>query len=145
MNRITKTVLILTLTFGLTACGGGKTSENTSSSTVEANTTAPVEVASADVQPASFGQCAVCHKVVKDGGNGVGPNLHGVVGKKAGQVSGYAYSDAMKASGMVWDEANLDKYIENTRGTVPGTKMVYAGQKDPAKRKEIIEWLKKNS
>jgi cytochrome c len=127
----------------LSACGSKP--DNTSSSTASTTTAPEAQVASADVQPASFGQCAVCHKVAKDGGNGVGPNLHGVIGKKAGIVEGYSYSDALKSSGLVWDEATLEKYIENTRGTVPGTKMVYAGQKDPAKRKEIIAWLKKNS
>ncbi len=109
-------------------------------------TSPPTETAAVDpnVAPASFGQCAACHNVDKGGANGVGPGLHGIVGKKAGQVAGFNYSPAMKQWGQTWTEANLDKYIENPRGFIAGTRMSYAGQKDPAKRKEMIEWLKKN-
>lgn len=74
--------------------------------------------------------------------NAVGPSLFGVFGRKAATGAGYAYSDAMKASGKTWDEATLDTYLAAPMKEVPGTKMTFAGQSDPAKRKEIIEFLK---
>jgi cytochrome c len=92
--------------------------------------------------PAAFAQCAACHVVRKGAPNGLGPNLWGVYGTKAGTVAGYNYSPAMKASGLVWDDAGLNAYLENPRKTVPGTKMAYAGMADPAKRAEVIAYLK---
>lgn len=72
----------------------------------------------------------------------VGPSLFGIVGTKAGEVAGFTFSPAMKASGLTWDEATLDEYLAAPMKKVPGTKMTYAGQSDPAKRKELIEYLK---
>lgn len=86
--------------------------------------------------------CLTCHKVDKDAGNAIGPNLFGIFGRKAGQVSGYAYTDANKNSGFTWDEATLDKYLTAPMKEVPGTKMTFAGYPDAAKRKEVIDWLK---
>ena len=94
--------------------------------------------------PASFGQCAICHQV-KPGVNGLGPSMHGIVGRKAGTVAGFAYSPAMKNSGVTWDEASLDAFIEAPQKLVPGTRMAFVGVKDKAKRDEIIAWLKTNS
>ena len=74
--------------------------------------------------------------------NGVGPNLHGIVGKAVASVEGFAYSPAMKAKGGVWDEANLDAYLENPRKAVPGTKMAFAGINNAEERKALIGWLK---
>jgi cytochrome c len=139
-----KTLAILAPLVLLAGCGSAPSSESTTSNTTSTDTTAAA-VASADTAPASYNQCAVCHKVEKDGGNGLGPNLHGIVGKKAAQVAGFSYSPAMKASGLTWDEATLDKFIESPRAVVSGTKMSYVGLKDAAKRQEIIAWLKKNS
>ncbi len=130
---------ILAVLMLVSACGSKTTTDSTAP-----GTSAGTETASADIAPAAFAQCSMCHKVAKDSGNGVGPNLHGVVGRKAGQLADYSYSEAMKASGVVWNEASLDKYLENPRGFVVGTKMSYGGQSDPAKRQEIIAWLKKN-
>jgi cytochrome c len=135
-------IAILAGSISLSACGKSP-SDETSATT--ASPGAPVEMASADTAPASFAQCSVCHKVIAGAPNGVGPNLHGVFGKKAGGVVGFSYSAGMKESGLIWDEANLDKYLENPRKLVAGTKMSFAGQADAAKRKEIIAWLKKNS
>jgi cytochrome c len=92
--------------------------------------------------PAAFAPCAACHVVRKGAPNGLGPNLWGVYGAKAGAVAGYNYSPAMKASGLLWDDAALNAYLENPRKAVPGTKMSYAGMADPAKRAEVIAYLK---
>ncbi len=138
------TLAILATLIFLTACGSKpeKLEEAEPSTTPAVSGT---ETAATDAAPAAFGQCAVCHSIAKGGANGVGPNLHGIVGRKGAAVAGFNYSPALKDWGQVWTEASLDKYIENPRGFVAGTRMSFGGQKDPAKRKEIIDWLKKNS
>ena len=91
--------------------------------------------------PAAFGQCAACHSVLP-GKNGVGPSLFGIYGTKAGDVAGYAFSPALKASGMSWNEATLDKWIAAPMQTVPGTKMVFPGLKDAGQRKAVIAYIR---
>ena len=92
--------------------------------------------------PASFAQCSVCHTVTKGGLNGIGPNVYGVVGRKAGSVAGFNYSTALKKSGKVWTPAALDKWLTNPAAFVPGSRMPYAGMADAKKRAEIIAYLK---
>ena len=101
------------------------------------------QTASADIRPDSFAQCAACHAVAKGAPHGLGPNLWGVAGTKAGELAGYEFSPGLKASGLVWDEATLDKWLENPRALVPGTKMSFGGINDPAQRKELVTWLMK--
>lgn len=96
--------------------------------------------AQAQVDP-SFAQCAACHTVAP-GQNRLGPTLHKVVGRKKASVPGFAYSPAMKAQKGAWTEAELDAYIANPRAKVPGSRMVYAGMPDAAKRARLIAWLK---
>ena len=88
-------------------------------------------------------QCKACHTVDKDGASTVGPNLHGLVGRKAGSTEGFSSSDAMKASGIVWDDKTLVEYLKDPKGRVPGTKMVYAGLKQEAQQADMIAFLKK--
>jgi cytochrome c len=130
---------ILALSALVSACGG-KPAEPSAST----GSTGTTVAASTGSMPEAFVQCAVCHKVAKGEPNGVGPNLNGIVGAKAGMVAGYSYSEAMKAWGQNWTEANLDKYIINRRGLIAGTKMSYSGMTDPEQRKAVIEWLKQN-
>ena len=124
----------------LSACGS-KPAEETSSTADTATADTTTEVAAADARPDAWAQCAACHTVVKDAPHSLGPNLWGVAGTKAGELAGYEFSPAMKASGLTWDEATLDKYLENPRALVPGTKMSFAGIADAAKRKELVTWL----
>ncbi|MEQ1547441.1 MAG: cytochrome c family protein [Chakrabartia sp.] len=135
-----KVIMISTLAL-LSACGS---KPDAVEETVETDTEVSQSVADPNAPPAAFAQCAACHKVEAGAPNGLGPNLHGVVGQKAALVAGFNYSPAMKASGLTWDEATLDQYITNPRALVVGTKMSFAGQPDAAKRAEIIAWLKKN-
>jgi cytochrome c2 len=92
-------------------------------------------------KPAEFAQCSACHSTEK-GKNGIGPSLAGVYGDKAATVPGYDFSDAMKASGLTWNQANLDRFLTDPRGVVPGTKMTFPGLKDAAKRQAVIAYLK---
>jgi len=86
--------------------------------------------------------CRTCHTWKKDD-NRLGPNLHGIIGRKAGSVAGFAYSPAMKSSGITWDEATLDKFIAKPDGVVADNNMKpFTGISDAATRKAIIEFLK---
>jgi len=92
-----------------------------------------------------FNQCKACHTIESGGPNRVGPNLHGVVGRKAASKEGFNYSDAMKNSGLTWDDASLDKYLADPKGAIPGNKMAFAGVKNEQARKDLIAFLKGNS
>jgi cytochrome c len=91
--------------------------------------------------PAALAQCKACHTFAPDGSNGVGPRLHGVLGRRAGTVPGYTYSKAMANSGLTWTAEQLDRFIENPGQKVPGTKMTFAGVNNPKHRDEIIKYL----
>lgn len=93
-----------------------------------------------DARPGAFAVCAGCH-AVEPGQSSFGPNLRGVVGRKAGNLPGYAYSDALRASDLVWTRENLDRWLTSPRKTVPGTKMPFPGYADPAKRQQVIDYL----
>jgi len=90
----------------------------------------------------AFAVCKACHRVGEGAKNTVGPTLNGVVGRPAGTVEGFKYSDAMKNSGLTWDEATLTVYLKNPKEKVPGTKMAFAGVKDDAKIADIVAFLK---
>jgi cytochrome c len=86
--------------------------------------------------------CRTCHSF-KEGDNRLGPSLHGVVGRKAGSAEGFAFSPAMKSSGITWDEQTLDKFIANPDQVVSGNGMKpYTGITDAKQRSEIVAYLK---
>jgi cytochrome c2 len=84
--------------------------------------------------------CAICHDVTP-GKNKIGPSMSGVVGRSAGTVPNFHYSDANKGSALTWDVATLDRYLVNPRATVANTTMSYAGVKDERKRRDLIAYL----
>jgi cytochrome c len=88
-----------------------------------------------------FSKCAACHSV-EAGKNKVGPSLHGIIGRKAGTVEGFKYSDAMKNSGKTWDEAELDKYLTKPKEEIPGNKMAFPGLPKAEDRANVIAYLK---
>ncbi|MFC4293231.1 c-type cytochrome [Sphingorhabdus arenilitoris] len=90
---------------------------------------------------AAFAACAGCHSVAADGASGAGPNLHGVAGRKAGSLTGFAYSGAMTASGIIWTPEALDRYIANPAAVMPGTSMVAGAVSDADDRAAIIAYL----
>ena len=95
-----------------------------------------------------FKKCKVCHDIGEGAKNKVGPPLNDIVGRKAAGVEGYPYSSDLKAlavQGFVWDEKNIDKYLENPKSIVGKGKMVFPGLKDEQDRKDVIAYLKKFS
>ena len=107
--------------------------------------TAPV-LAAESAPPVFNNHCRTCHSV-KEGDNRLGPSLHNIYGAKAGASPAYPnYSQGMKSSGITWDEATLDKFIENPDQVIPNNNMKpYKGVGDPAVRKQIIDFLKSQS
>jgi cytochrome c len=132
--------LIVLLPYSLAACGGAKTEGGETSTATETTSEAASETVALSGE-AIYKQCIACHTIDKGGRNGVGPNLHGVVGRAVASAEGYTYSAALKAKGGNWDAAALDAYIENPRGWAPGTKMAFAGINDAANRKALIDYL----
>ncbi len=95
----------------------------------------------------AFRACAVCHSVADpatpDGRIRLaGPNLHGIYGAPAGRREGFAYSKALKTSGVIWSETALDAYIESPGDFIRGNRMAYPGEPDSARRAAIIDYLK---
>lgn len=90
-----------------------------------------------------FLRCAACHSVTAAGPKKLGPHLQGVVGRPAASVVGFAYSPAMKAAKVRWDEATLDQFLTRPTSLLPGTSMVFPGLANPEDRRALITWLKK--
>jgi cytochrome c2 len=91
-----------------------------------------------------FEECASCHSI-ELGHNGVGPSLHGMFGRKAGEVADFRYSPAMKRSGITWTEKALDEFIADPQKMVAGNRMPYAGLPDANERADLIAYLMKAS
>ena len=86
-------------------------------------------------------QCGTCHTVEHGAEPRQGPNLAGVVGRKAGSLPGFTYSAGFAKADWTWDAARLDTWLSNPQAMIPGAVMLYK-QPDPATRKAIIDWLK---
>jgi cytochrome c len=135
-------------------CSGG---EQKSDETA-ADTSAPADTAAAPAAPVAYAsltgdaakgekvfiQCKTCH-VLDEGQNRVGPSLHGIIGRKAGTVAGFNYSNANKSSSKTWDEETLFAYLEAPQKAMPGTKMAFAGIRKPQDRADLIAFLKSGS
>ena len=88
-----------------------------------------------------FKRCAICHNAESGGGNRIGPNLFGIVGRPAGTFAGYSYSPAMKSAGITWTNENLSEYVTDPKKKVPGDKMSFAGLSDTAQVADLIAYL----
>ncbi len=91
---------------------------------------------------AVFSQCKACHSL-KPGVTTVGPSLHGLFGRKAASLDSFEYSDAFYGADFVWDADHLAKWVANPGAMIPGTKMQFAGIKDPAQISDLIAFLRK--
>jgi cytochrome c len=85
--------------------------------------------------------CQSCHNLEKGGGIKIGPPLFGVVDRPKGAEAGFDYSDAIKSKGGKWTYEDLDQFLSNPKAYAQGTKMAYAGEADPAKRADLIDYL----
>lgn len=95
-----------------------------------------------------FNQCRACHTIEQGGRNGVGPNLHGVIGRRAASVEGFRYSPAMRQKGeqgWTWTEENLRPYLRNPREVVPGTTMAFAGLRNEQQLNDLMAYLVQQS
>ncbi|QIQ85419.1 cytochrome c family protein [Erythrobacter sp.] len=144
----------------LTACGGEADREPAPArTTTVASTPTPApasesgpdlaEVALADLSGDAatgktlFTKCMACHSI-EDGVNRVGPHLHGVVGRDAGSVEDFNYSDANRNSGITWSREVLFDYLVAPQQYIPGTRMSFPGLKDPQDRADLIAYLEAN-
>ena len=97
---------------------------------------ADVKKGEADVKP-----CAACHSFEKGASAKIGPPLYGIVDRAKGSVAGFDYSEAIKSRGGNWTYDDLDLFLASPKTYAQGTKMTYAGEQDPAKRADIIDYL----
>ena len=134
--------VLLAGAFALAGCGKSDQPADPS-----AGGDAAVEAPAPTVEPTAamgeqvFKRCVACHTIDAGGANGIGPNLHGVVGRAVASHAGFSYSGAMKAKGGVWDEAALDAYLAEPMKALPGTRMAFAGVIDPVDRKALILYM----
>ena len=155
MTRLAKFTLPLAALLGVAACSGGEKAPADAPADTTTTAAAPTDAAPAATGPVTyasltgsaeagekvFKQCLACH-AVQAGVNKVGPSMHGIIGRTAGQVAGYNYSAANKASGKVWDPETMFAYLEAPQKFMPGTKMAFAGLKKPQDRADVIAYLK---
>jgi cytochrome c len=88
-----------------------------------------------------YKRCAVCHTIEKGGGDALGPNLFGVVGRKAASRPGFAYSGPLQKAGIVWNEANLTKWAAGPARMVPGNKMAFPGITSKKQQADVVAYL----
>lgn len=86
-------------------------------------------------------QCSTCHSDAPNGPAIVGPPLYGVLGRRAGSITGFAYSSTMKTAGFVWTPDRLRAYLPAPRAYLPGVRMTYAGLKNPSQLDDLIAYL----
>lgn len=156
MRKIVLNTIALTGMFALAACGTGATPDEDAGATDD-TAEATAEEAPAEEAPAAdvafadltgdaaagetvFAQCRTCH-LVEEGKNGVGPSLYGVIGRPAGSIEGFNYSEANANSGITWTPEVMFEYLEAPREYMPGTRMAFPGLKNPQDRADVIAYL----
>jgi cytochrome c len=120
----------------LAACSGKQPEAADTGTTTETASVAPVSNGEK-----VFAKCMACHSL-EAGKNLIGPSLHGIVGRKAASLEGFMYSDAMKASGIIWTEDQLSEYLTQPQKKVPGTRMSFPGLPTEQDRTDVIAYLK---
>jgi cytochrome c len=138
----------LTLAFACTsACGGKPPAAPGGKEPAAAGKPADLKamLAAADTKRGKilFLQCRACHSLVQENEPGkIGPTLFGAIGRQAGTVPGFIYSEALAKSGLIWTPENIDLWIERPSDFLPGNKMVFIGIPDPQDRANVIAYLR---
>ncbi|MEN0652344.1 MULTISPECIES: c-type cytochrome [Hyphobacterium] len=88
-----------------------------------------------------FRRCASCHTIAEGARNLVGPNLHGLFSRNAGEVEGFSYSAAVRDSGIDWSPEHLDSWLQDPRGYIPGNRMSFVGLREANDRRDVIAYL----
>lgn len=88
----------------------------------------------------AFNKCKACHAVEEEK-NRIGPHLVGIFGRPAGSVEGFKYSDAMKGSGIVWDDDTIAAYLKDPKGYIPGNRMPFAGLRKDDEIADLLAYL----
>jgi len=91
---------------------------------------------------AVWSKCRACHDIGEGAKNKIGPVLNALIGRKAGTVEGFTYSEGNKNSGLVWDDATFREYIKNPKAKIPNTKMVFVGLSDEQDIDDLLAYLK---
>jgi cytochrome c len=126
MNRVEKKIIGLIIGVTLTGTSYGVTAQT------------------AEHGKTIFAHCSPCHSL-QPLENLMGPSLHGLFGRPAGTAEGFRFTNAVKKSGIVWNQASLNKYLENPQALIPGNRMSFSGMADPSDRSDLIEYLQEAS
>lgn len=137
MAIASKTVLATAICMVLGACSA----QSDSPAAGDAKTETVARTPKADPGKILFMQCSACHSIDAGGATKTGPNLHAVVGRKAGSLDGYNYSKALSGSDLIWSREALDRFLASPSSTVPGTIMAFGGVPDAKKRQQLIDYL----
>lgn len=132
---------ILLGVLGLLAACSGEDGDPADQAAAPVALPAPYDAADLANGKRVFAQCRSCHTVVSGGPNLIGPNLHGLFGRRIGSRPDYTYSQAARGAGFQWEPARLEQWLTDPRGFLPGTKMTFPGVKDPDDRRDVIAYL----
>ena len=146
-NRAVLAVCLLTVM--VTACGSSEEPPEVAEQIIVRERGAPdvaPEAAAGALDLVALGEdafqtCTGCHSVDPDGRSAAGPNLYGIMGRQAGSLEGYSFSDAFVASQITWDEASLDGFLADPQGYIPGSEMLAGAVPDAENRTAIIAYL----
>jgi len=149
--RASTLIMIAFTSLSLTACGGEETAAPTSPSAIPPTATKTASAPAQALTPAEmlmergaklYKRCQSCHTLEQDGRHKVGPNMWNLYGSTAGVREGFAYSKAMKESGITWTDETLSAYIENPRKYMPGNRMSYVGLRKAEDREAVLAYIK---